>query len=114
MSSISDTPICDDIPLEEDMWLSSDETCYERLHQISTTIVQSFTDINIVLDSVDNTDDHVLAYSKEVLSLELLYLEFSDAIREGDGLRILRCYRYFLPLFRASKHKNYSIEASLC
>ena len=36
----------------------------------------------------------------EVLSLGLFYLEFKDAIREGDGLRVLRCYKYLLPLFR--------------
>ena len=51
------------------------------------------------------------SYACEVLSLGLLYAEFQDAIREGDGLRVLCCWRYFLPIFRASNRTNYSIEA---
>lgn len=35
-------------------------------------------------------------------------MEFCDSIREGDGHRILRCWRY---LMLATKRKNYSIEA---
>ena len=42
-----------------------------------------------------------------------LYLEFADAIREGDGVRVFRCWRYFLPIFRASHSVNYSCEAVL-
>ena len=59
----------------------------------------------------DKDKDHVLAYAKDVLSLGLLLMEFVDAIKEGDGLCILRCWRYFLPIFKASKRTNYSIEA---
>ena len=56
-------------------------------------------------------DDGILEYGKEVLSLGLLYLEFRDAIKEGDGLRVLRCWKYLLLLFKASQRKNYSLEA---
>ena len=44
----------------------------------------------------DGGRDGVCEYAQEVLSLGLLYMEFNDAIREGDGKRILRCWRYFL------------------
>lgn len=48
------------------------------------------------------TDDHskgtVYDYTREVLSLGLLYLNFKDAVREGDGDRIRRMWKYFLPL----------------
>lgn len=57
------------------------------------------------------TTDHVLEYAKETMSLGLLLLEFKDAIREGDGTRILRCWKYFFIIFRATRHKNYCIEA---
>ncbi len=50
-------------------------------------------------------------YAREVLSLGVLLMEFNNAIREGDGLRILRCWRFFLPLFKAADRTNYSIEA---
>ena len=38
-------------------------------------------------------------------------MEFKDSIREGDGERIIRCWRYLLPLFKVSGGKNYCIEA---
>ena len=38
-------------------------------------------------------------------------MEFCDGIREGDGGRIIRCWRYFLPMFKASGRTNYVVEA---
>ena len=38
-------------------------------------------------------------------------MEFLDGICEGDGQRIIRCWRYFLLLFKAANCVNYSIEA---
>ena len=55
--------------------------------------------------------DKVNLYAKHLLSLGLFYLEFSDAIKEGDGSRVLRCYRYMLPVFISSARKNYAIES---
>ncbi len=55
--------------------------------------------------------DHVKEYASEVLSIGLLLMEFIDAIREGDGLRNIRCWRFFLPIFKATNRTNYSIEA---
>ena len=34
--------------------------------------------------------DGVYEYARETLSLSLLHTEFQDAIREGDGLRVLQ------------------------
>ena len=38
-------------------------------------------------------------------------MEFQDAIREGDGERVLNCCRYVMILFKATGHRNYAIEA---
>ena len=40
-------------------------------------------------------NDNILSYACEVLTLGLLYLQFVDGIREGDGSRILKCWKYF-------------------
>ena len=40
--------------------------------------------------------DGVNAYAQEVLTLTLIWAEFEDAIREGDGLRVIRCWRFML------------------
>ena len=50
-------------------------------------------------------------YSRNLLSIGCLYLEMQDAIKEGDGERVLQCWRYLLPVFLNSGCKNYTIEA---
>ena len=50
----------------------------------------------------NKVNDGVHAYSCEILGLGL---EFKDAVREGDGERVMRVWKYFL------KATNYSIEA---
>ena len=39
-------------------------------------------------------DDGVLAYAEEVLTMTFLWAEFEDAIKEGDGNRVLRCWKF--------------------
>lgn len=56
--------------------------------------------------------DCVLTYAKELLTLGLLYMEFSDSVREGDGTRILRCWRFMLLLFKAKDKRKYAIQAA--
>ena len=55
--------------------------------------------------------DGVNAYAQEVLTLTLIWAEFEDAIREGDGLRVIRCWRFMLLIFKAANRTNYSKEA---
>ena len=64
-------------------------------------------------DSVDRGSraDGVFAYASEVLTLSLLNAEFEDAIKEGDGERVVRCWRFFLLIFKSSKRTKYSLEA---
>ena len=51
------------------------------------------------------------AYAVNVLTLGMLWHTFHDAVREGDGDRIIRCWRFLLLVFKHSGRKNYSIEA---
>ena len=39
------------------------------------------------------------------------YNEFEDAIREGDGKRVERCWKFFLLIFKASNRTKYALEA---
>ena len=43
----------------------------------------------------------------------MFYTEFSYAVHEGDGNRIIRCWRFLRPLFKASRQKNYCLETFL-
>ena len=60
--------------------------------------------------AVNLTSDKVYIYASELLSIGLFYMEYTDAIREGDGLRVLRCWKYLLPIFKSSNRTNYSTE----
>lgn len=85
----------------------------------SGALVDKYVDLS--MEKAENTSDSsarevsghdgVVEYASEVLTLGLLLMEFNDAIREGDGNRICRCWQYFLLIFKATGRKNYSIEA---
>ena len=54
--------------------------------------------------------DLVHAYAVDLLTTALLWYGFRDAIREGDGKRIIRYWKFLLAIFRAEKHYNYANE----
>jgi hypothetical protein len=51
---------------------------------------------------VEDQPDGVFYSAQEVLTYCLLYAKFEDAIKEGDGPRVVRCWKFFLPIFKAS------------
>ena len=108
MSSVNDTPSSQHFP-EGSPGLPKQQRI--KLVLLATrNLVNELVDVSF--PSASNKEmDHVLAYARELISLSLLFAEFRDAIREGDGLRILRCWRVFLPIFKATNRTNYSIEA---
>ena len=55
--------------------------------------------------------DHKFEYTKEVITLGLFYIEFANSIKEGDGNRIIRCWRYFLLVFKSARRDKYPVEA---
>ena len=56
-------------------------------------------------------DDGVHLYAVELLTLGLLWHGFHDAIKEGDGERIMRYWKFLLILFKSTNHPNYVKEA---
>ncbi|KAL5502833.1 hypothetical protein EMCRGX_G009668 [Ephydatia muelleri] len=81
------------------------------LESLVVSICSKFINISYPYRDYKDSSDHILKYTMEVMSLGLLYLEFKDAVREGDGFRVLRCWKFFFLLFRGTGHKNYCIEA---
>jgi len=79
-------------------------------------IVKQFVDLDLTFEEhvthqPKGMKDLIHEYACDVLSLGLLLMEFNDSVREGDGDRIFRCWRYFLLLFKASNRTNYAVEA---
>ena len=112
MSNVDDEPANESV-LSPDAWLQDDNARKDILYSISSKIVSTFTDIEakFVVTSMPQDDDRVLQYSRLVMSIGLLYLEYCDAIKEGDGMRVLRCWRFMLLYFKCTGRTNYSIES---
>ena len=95
----------------------SDNLDFLQKRQLLMLAVQSITDQFVSISVPDakkkrsEESDNVQAYASQVLTMGLLLMEFNDAVREGDGSRILRCWRFFLLVFKATNRKNYAIEA---
>lgn len=50
-------------------------------------------------------------YACARLNFGMLIFNFDDAIKEGDGERVLRCWKFMLLIFRAYKHTKYAFAA---
>ena len=66
------------------------------------------------MDSIlaEESDD-IFNYQCNLLNHGLLYANFRDAISEGDGERIIRCWKFLLLHFYAdgSSSSKYALEA---
>ena len=80
------------------------------VHDMATQIVKSFIKLRIGEANLGICDG-VYLYASDLLTLGMIWMGFHDAIREGDGDRVMTYWKFFLPIFRLLGRKNYSIEA---
>ena len=107
MSETTDDPPGDIFP--ESVEASDRETV---LQSAVSVIVEEFINLSYPARKPKKCD-HVQEYAKEILTMGLFYMNFQDAIREGDGHRVLRSWKFLLLFFRATGHSNYANEALL-
>lgn len=110
LSSMEETPTRL-IPLKSCDSLSQRSALLDETRQLVDKYVDLALKTDLASTSKLKDDDHVLNYARDTLTYGLLLKEFNDAIHEGDGTRILRCWKYFLFIFRATKRTNYSVDA---
>lgn len=72
-----------------------------------TLVDSSFTSPGEMADSGDTCYN----YARVLCHYGCLMMEFRDAWGEGDGERVLRCWRLFLPHFKAGGRTKYSSAA---
>ncbi|XP_019861291.1 PREDICTED: uncharacterized protein LOC109589693 [Amphimedon queenslandica] len=106
ITDVNETPSC----IPPDLWLQKKDVRKKEMDSILTKIVHKFLDVGYNESSADSADG-VFTYVKQLMSMGSLYLEFSDAVKEGDGDRVLRCWRYFLIIFHNAHRKNYAKES---
>lgn len=58
----------------------------------------------------ERSQDDITNYANDIISLGLFYFSYKDAVQEGDGDRVKTCWKYLLPIFKASDKRNYSSE----
>ena len=72
------------------------------------TIINS----HLLLPASARVEDSVTSYARELLTLGLIWMQFYDAVNEGDSDRILLTWKIMIPEFKATNHKNYLKEAA--
>lgn len=82
-----------------------------RLILINYARLPSITDGDKPEPDISTPVDGVYVYATELLTLSLMWHGFHDALREGDGIRIIRYWRFLLVLFKCTNHRNYAKEA---
>ena len=108
MSTFDDLPSSQSIVLHE-VWMEDDAVRQNMLGNIAKHVVDC---VDLSTEFKDPTScpgasaGTVLEYSHEVLSLGLLFLELKDAVREGDGDRVLLDWKYLLLLFKLQEEKT--------
>ena len=76
-----------------------------NLDGLAKGIVQKFVQITLPTpsnDKVNKSQDKVCLYTTEVLTLRLLWENFHDATREGDGEQLSRIWKFLLLIFKAA------------
>ena len=96
--------------LKRDLPATSKERM-DCLTQLASNVVDT-----IVLcpnDSLRTTHHHddLNSYSSKVLGMGLLAWGMEDAIREGDGGRMIRLWKFLLVLFKQAGKNKYALEA---
>ena len=109
MKALSDTPSEAVISDPPSVWMQLDKQRKEVLASACDKIVDRY--INFAFHKVATPlSDSVHENSRQLLSIGCFYLEFADAIREGDRLRVLQRCRYLLPIFKSSGHKTIQLR----
>ena len=92
---------------------TKDQRAY--LFNISTEVAKQCSIISEAFmkpgQKITDTQDGVYNYARILCHYASLVIEFCDAWKEGDGMRVMCCWRMFLLHFHASKRYKYALEA---
>lgn len=82
---------------------------YNNVKDLADAILCQFVNFNP--DEKVNRTDKIHLYATQTLTLGLIWHAFNDSIREGDGDRVLACWKFLLVIFKVKGHRNYCKEA---
>ena len=99
--------------LPPDISSSSDEEKRAFISRISRMVAERCTLIegSFTNGAIPDNTDSIYNYARVLCHFGSLVMEFRDAWHEGDGERVLRCWKLFLPHFKVAGCTKYSLEA---
>ena len=109
MKSLDDVPTASGFEFNESTWMLPDSDRKSILYSFCQTVISESVNFSMNGD-INCSRDGVVNYAKELKSLGIFYLSYKDAVHEGNGDRVLVCWKYILPLFKVSDRRNYSLE----
>ena len=76
--------------------------------------MHGFHNLSVTTDSsVPKKSDNMYNYQCSLLEFGFIIMSFYDAVSEGDGLRVFRCWKFMLPYLRqdGAASRKYALEA---
>ena len=97
---------CGRRPILRNRWL-------RVVSDVASKVVDRFTIVSeaVLRLPVEDSNDRVHNYSRVLCHVASLAMEFTDAWSEGDGVRVLRCWKVLLLHFFAGRRTKYALEA---
>ena len=80
----------------------------ERLSLVESAFLNTTTNDG---DTTIDAEDRKFNYTRVLCHYGSLATEFRDAWGEGDGERVVRCWKFFMLHFKAAGHTKYGLEA---
>ena len=112
MTSFEDEP--QDTLFDGNIWMKPSDERKKILYELCKTVLTKHLKLEFITkQSNPKSRDLVLEYADELVTLGMLFLNYRDAVQEGDGLRVLTVWKHLLPILRYSNRRNYSIEVLL-
>lgn len=81
------------------------------LAELAAPVVQRY--VKILPDTDSTSEDMVFTYTCDVITLGLIWMNYYDATREGDGDRIMSLWKFLMIIFKKSGRTNYAKEATI-
>ena len=82
---------------------------YDKVKDLANAILSKYVNFNP--DEKVPRGDKINLYAIQTLNLGLIWHSFNDSIHEGDGDRVLACWKFMLVIFKAKGHRSYCKEA---
>ena len=88
MKTLDDQPSEDIVTSPEIVWTQPNHERKSLLEKLSKMVIEKFIS-HFFNYSVSSSGDCIYDYTKYLMSIGCMYLLFKDAIKEGDGKRVL-------------------------